>query len=128
MGNSGFAGNPLREPRPSADRARPDHWGRRPPRIAYRAPVRAAHARGRAGRRHPPARPGSVRSEEHTSELQSLMRSSYAVFCLKKKNKPQSINAHNSMIPPQTRYIDNLTTSHREALTFSTSTTHTHLA
>src|SRR3546814_10298314 len=28
----------------------------------------------------------SVRSEEHTSELQSLMRSSYAVFCLKKKN------------------------------------------
>src|SRR3546814_8387278 len=28
-----------------------------------------------------------VRSEEHTSELQSLMRSSYAVFCLKKKTK-----------------------------------------
>src|SRR3546814_4160522 len=27
-----------------------------------------------------------ARSEEHTSELQSLMRSSYAVFCLKKKN------------------------------------------
>src|SRR3546814_7954739 len=27
-----------------------------------------------------------IRSEEHTSELQSLMRSSYAVFCLKKKN------------------------------------------
>src|SRR3546814_1650607 len=32
-----------------------------------------------------------VRSEEHTSELQSLMRISYAVFCLKKKNKTQSI-------------------------------------
>src|SRR3546814_4704805 len=33
--------------------------------------------------------PGSTarRSEEHTSELQSLMRSSYAVFCLEKKNK-----------------------------------------
>src|SRR3546814_9240413 len=29
-----------------------------------------------------------VRSEEHTSELQSLMRISYAVFCLKKKKKP----------------------------------------
>src|SRR3546814_9175095 len=29
---------------------------------------------------------GQVRSEEHTSELQSLMRISYAVFCLKKKN------------------------------------------
>src|SRR3546814_10621060 len=31
-----------------------------------------------------------ARSEEHTSELQSLMRISYAVFCLKKKNKPQT--------------------------------------
>src|SRR3546814_1766010 len=30
---------------------------------------------------------GKGRSEEHTSELQSLMRISYAVFCLKKKNK-----------------------------------------
>src|SRR3546814_9636429 len=30
------------------------------------------------------------RSEEHTSELQSLMRSSYAVFCLKKKIKDQN--------------------------------------
>src|SRR3546814_4545158 len=30
---------------------------------------------------------GTVRSEEHTSELQSLMRISYAVFCLKKKTK-----------------------------------------
>src|SRR3546814_9718696 len=29
----------------------------------------------------------AIRSEEHTSELQSLMRISYAVFCLKKKNK-----------------------------------------
>src|SRR3546814_1880411 len=32
-----------------------------------------------------------IRSEEHTSELQSLMRTSYAVFCLHKKNK-ESIN------------------------------------
>src|SRR3546814_8893282 len=30
---------------------------------------------------------GCARSEEHTSELQTLMRISYAVFCLKKKNK-----------------------------------------
>src|SRR3546814_2644373 len=30
-----------------------------------------------------------LRSEEHTSELQSLMRISYAVFCLKKKNRQQ---------------------------------------
>src|SRR3546814_1889911 len=37
---------------------------------------------------------GWPRSEEHTSELQSLMRISYAVFCLKKKNKhnKQTIN------------------------------------
>src|SRR3546814_5825690 len=32
--------------------------------------------------------PIDERSEEHTSELQSLMRISYAVFCLKKKKKP----------------------------------------
>src|SRR3546814_10269076 len=31
----------------------------------------------------------AARSKEHTSELQSLMRISYAVFCLKKKKKPQ---------------------------------------
>src|SRR3546814_1165753 len=36
--------------------------------------------------------PRAVRSEEHTSELQSLMRISYAVFCLKKKN----IISHNA--------------------------------
>src|SRR3546814_6864191 len=32
-----------------------------------------------------------MRSEEHTSELQSLMRISYAVFCLKKKNKHHEV-------------------------------------
>src|SRR3546814_2927693 len=36
---------------------------------------------------------GATRSEEHTSELQSLMRISYAVFCLKKKNK-QTYSRH----------------------------------
>src|SRR3546814_8937695 len=41
-----------------------------------------------AGRMRLPFRHGT-RSEEHTSELQSLMRISYAVFCLKKKNTPQ---------------------------------------
>src|SRR3546814_4386354 len=39
-----------------------------------------------------PGRGGQhVRSDEHTSELQSLMRNSYAVFCLKKKNKHHAI-------------------------------------
>src|SRR3546814_1318335 len=32
-----------------------------------------------------------IRSEEHTSELQSLMRTSYAVFCLKKKTKHSAL-------------------------------------
>src|SRR3546814_6053341 len=36
------------------------------------------------------------RSEEHTSELQSLMRISYAVFCLKKKKKATNINQTNN--------------------------------
>src|SRR3546814_8234471 len=39
---------------------------------------------------HESARLGrEARSEEHTSELQSLMRTSYAVFCLRKKKTPQ---------------------------------------
>src|SRR3546814_5442632 len=37
------------------------------------------------------------RSEEHTSELQSLMRISYAVFCLKKKKKRICIQYHQSL-------------------------------
>src|SRR3546814_10413344 len=37
----------------------------------------------------------AMRSEEHTSELQSLMRISYAVFCLKKKKKKKQ-NTHNT--------------------------------
>src|SRR3546814_9532178 len=42
---------------------------------------------GRADCRGPRNRHPRARSEEHTSELQSLMRISYAVFCLKKKHK-----------------------------------------
>src|SRR3546814_4486731 len=41
----------------------------------------------------PPWRRGDARSEEHTSELQSLMRISYAVFCLKKK-KTKHLTSH----------------------------------
>src|SRR3546814_8045236 len=37
---------------------------------------------------------GIERSEEHTSELQSLMRISYAVFCLKKQKKPTKTNTY----------------------------------
>src|SRR3546814_4253588 len=45
------------------------------------------------------------RSEEHTSELQSLMRISYAVFCLKKKNIPTH--------KPTTTHLTLTTTSHK---------------
>src|SRR3546814_3946712 len=41
-----------------------------------------------------PYRQGAARSEEHTSELQSLMRISYAVFCLQKKNKAPTHQTH----------------------------------
>src|SRR3546814_8575067 len=47
-----------------------------------------------------------VRSEEHTSELQSLMRISYAVFCLKKKritHEPQEQNLYTAQINTKPR-------------------------
>src|SRR3546814_2904892 len=47
--------------------------------------LRPADGRGRVESRD--RRGAAPRSEEHTSELQSLMRISYAVFCLKKKNR-----------------------------------------
>src|SRR3546814_2134912 len=64
-------------------------------RARFRASRRAARgrwsprpARRRADRlQRGNSRPTGGRSEEHTSELQSLMRISYAVFCLKKKKK-----------------------------------------
>src|SRR3546814_3042111 len=55
-----------------------------------RAPAGAGHHAGGswwAAGRVDVRRSGPVRSEEHTSELQSLMRISYAVFCLKKKKR-----------------------------------------
>src|SRR3546814_7843143 len=72
---------------------------RRPPRstrtdtlFPYTTLFRSPPRSRRAGRPGPPAevarpRAGGPRSEEHTSELQSLMRNSYAVFCLKQKKK-----------------------------------------
>src|SRR3546814_8287636 len=50
---------------------------------------RGIGARPCAGGTEPP---GGMRSEEHTSELQSLMRISYAVFCLKKKTRTITTN------------------------------------
>src|SRR3546814_7470320 len=53
----------------------------------------------------------STRSEEHTSELQSLMRISYAVFCLKKKQKLKRYN---------TNYIQKYTKRHNDTIYKST--------
>src|SRR3546814_5163335 len=62
---------------------------RRSPHAPWTALPTAGPARGRSRRSARPraARHRTSRSEEHTSELQSLMRISYAVFCLKKKKK-----------------------------------------
>src|SRR3546814_5027852 len=49
-------------------------------------------------RKNPPLPCRRLRSEEHTSELQSLMRISYAVFCLKKKNNNQNTKTHNNNV------------------------------
>src|SRR3546814_7581150 len=90
------AGGSIQSPRypSSARRYANDRGGRRGNgQTSKRASAHAA-ARYPAGvptawRVRPPARQDSIsaRSEEHTSELQSLMRISYAVFCLKQKNK-----------------------------------------
>src|SRR3546814_6504184 len=78
-------------------RARARRRRRRLPAAGRRAPVALARRTGRPPRRLPRRLPergvrealhrlrGEGRSEENTSELQSLMRNSYAVFCLKKK-------------------------------------------
>src|SRR3546814_8858230 len=80
---------------PDADQSVPSHL----PRIVFSivsAPVSARKTRvpfiliGPPEMRALAIQPSECRSsEEHTSELQSLMRISYAVFCLKKKNTPQ---------------------------------------
>src|SRR3546814_6534005 len=69
-------------------------------RLDRRADIHSPYQLGPDGDGHPAGAefPGFVqldfglwhRSEEHTSELQSLMRTSYAVFCLKKKKKTHS--------------------------------------
>src|SRR3546814_1523569 len=57
------------------------------------------HRRIRLWHRGDAQRSAQRRSEEHTSELQSLMRISYAVFCLKKKKKQPTLLEGNSTHP-----------------------------
>src|SRR3546814_2203173 len=61
-------------------------------------PAEARRLRPAAHPRLPTRRRGAAaRSEEHTSELQSLMRISYAVFCLKKKKSPHTFLPYTSI-------------------------------
>src|SRR3546814_2105659 len=82
---------------------------------APRAATGAASGRPRRVRRSKPCA-RSLRSEEHTSELQSLMRSSYAVFCLKKKKKKKIKNSdctarHVYKRNNELRHVDHLVNS-----------------
>src|SRR3546814_8318978 len=81
---SGWAPDHRREHRPpqGADR----WWVHSRP---VRQTGRARRTNETPGRSRDPA--SGARSEEHTSELQSLMRISYAVFCLKKKKKQTAL-------------------------------------
>src|SRR3546814_1713795 len=68
------------------------------------------HGHKRGARPSPPPkarRTGPARSEEHTSELQSLMRISYAVFCLKKKKYNQHITSRANTTPLRTTHSTN---------------------
>src|SRR3546814_2514254 len=81
---------PGRSRRPQGGRCRAD---RRWPRGERSACPEIPHLDAAAGRDGEARR--DSRSEEHTSELQSLMRISYAVFCLKKKKK-KTLHIHQS--------------------------------
>src|SRR3546814_8966552 len=63
--------------------------------------------RGRGGTRSHRSASARDRSEEHTSELQSLMRISYAVFCLKKK-KPNDSESNDPNIHKYTNRLNHI--------------------
>ena len=79
-------------------------WGPQRAGAPKQRPAFAVHEVGAAEGRSPEAAP-SLRSEEHTSELQSPVPISYAVFCLKKKKKNQTTSASGlSEIKPNSLY------------------------
>src|SRR3546814_3396344 len=76
-------------------------WGRRAPMTDVARPRRrwrVGEERAQSYRSGPFRHAVPRRSEEHTSELQSLMRISYAVFCLKKKITMTAYANHNSYV------------------------------
>src|SRR3546814_3016484 len=88
--------------------SRRGYGSRRAPAARCLLAPRATGGNGRCrDRRGHKARCKHTRSEEHTSELQSLMRISYAVFCLKKKTtreKPRRAQIKDTHIESQTHY------------------------
>src|SRR3546814_7343339 len=62
--------------------------------VDLRHQIRERTQHGAGHTRQPRQIAAIARSEEHTSELQSLMRISYAVFCLKKKTNKQQTNKY----------------------------------
>src|SRR3546814_2365879 len=74
----------------TATRGTPARRPVRAPVVLFVRPVSDHAPADRRGPR-PPSSGAPDRSEEHTSELQSLMRISYAVFCLKKKKTPPAV-------------------------------------
>src|SRR3546814_5857912 len=94
--------------------SQPDHENLRRSFAKRRKAAQGHHNRYRAKTDHPCQRPvqnpsemGVIanlidtvasKSEEHTSELQSLMRISYAVFCLKKKKTPREKKLHTDVV------------------------------
>src|SRR3546814_3582633 len=86
---SGFRGAAVFPDGPSQSRARQSHLSGEGAVFLRNALWRALHLGHYGGHRTDDLREVLFmsRSEEHTSELQSLMRISYAVFCLKKKKK-----------------------------------------
>src|SRR3546814_8604557 len=92
LDRSPLAGGRSLNPRPvDADTARPGRshspTSTGSPGSAYRADLRAGRVSCECSMMMTPLHSRWRRSEEHTSELQSLMRISYAVFCLKKKKE-----------------------------------------
>src|SRR3546814_2185843 len=107
---------------------------RRPPRSTRTDTLfptrRSSDLRRAARRRSHPARPRrpaaaerltamlqSIRSEEHTSELQSLMRISYAVFCLKKKKQTQKKITINRKLESKKTKIVTINTQNQHMIT-----------
>src|SRR3546814_10484890 len=89
---------------PEIERAAQREFGIERRRLVDQRDALAAQGRPGGGAQQP-----CRRSEEHTSELQSLMRISYAVFCLKKKKKTEHQQIYNQ--PTNNKIVSNNTTT-----------------